>query len=211
MRPSFILSSLVLGYLPARPAQPVSEDMNFFNSDNSADDPALKTDDIFATSPSLRDSQDLTISQDHNQLDISLGPGSDLGLDTTNAGGQVIPAGMTDFSVADHDILESVCILNDIGPAIKPRQIIFPEWFPFSNWLFSPPAAESTSDSDICIPPKTGEPRCEPGEETLCCTGESNWVDDSMVLIVTGCARCTYLLYSLVFPWRKILVPSRLG
>lgn len=188
MRGFLVLSLSLLIFLPETPVQPLSEGTDFFNSDSPADDPIWKT-DLFTDFPSPQDSQDLTIGQDNYQVDISTG--LDFGLDATNAGSQIIPVDIPNFHVADHDALESVCILDSVGPAIKVRQNIIPEWFPFPNWL-SPPSEEgSKPGSDICIPRKVEEPRCEPGEETLCCTGKTRWIDDSMVLVVTGCARCT--------------------
>ena len=179
----------LLVFLLAMPAQPLAEGMSFFNSDSPLNDSNLKS-DMFPTSSSLWESQDLTTNQDNDQADISTWLEDDFGLDATSASSQVMPLDIPDFSISDHDTLESVCILNSVGPAIKVRQNILPDWFSLPSWLFPPSKEESQPGSDICIPPKAEEPKCEPGEETLCCTGKSNWIDDSMVIVVMGCAKC---------------------
>lgn len=190
MRGFFVLSLLLLLFLLGTPAQPLAEGIVFFNGDSPMDDLNLK-DDMFTSLPNLRDSQDPTVSQDNNQMDISTWSGDDFGLDATNAGSQVIPLDISDFSVPVHNTLESVCILDSVGPGIKARQNIIPDWLTLPNWLSPPSEEESKPGPDICIPPRIEEPRCKPGEQTLCCTGKSKWIDDSMVLVVNGCARCT--------------------
>lgn len=190
MRAFLVLSPSLLLFLLRTPAQSLAEGMGFFNSDSPLGDPNLKS-DMFSTSPSLWANQDLTINQDNNQADFPTWLGDNFGLEATSAGSQVMPLDIPDSSIPDHDTLESVCILNSVGSAIKVRQNLLPDWFPLPSWLSPPSAEEPKPGSDICIPPKVEEPNCKPGEETLCCTGKSNWIDDSMILVVMGCAKCT--------------------
>lgn len=204
MRPFFVLWLSLLLFLPRTPAQQFSEGMSILNSDSPVDESTLNNDDIFTTSSRLQHSQDLATSQDNHRVDFFTELGDGFDLDLTNAATQVMALDIPSISVADHETLESVCNLDSIEPAVKARQIIVPEWLSLSDWFSSPSEDNTKPGSDICIPPKQEEPKCQPGEETLCCTGKSSWVDDSMVIVVNGCTRCTSPVIS-VLPWHILL------
>ena len=190
MRLSLVLSLSLLLSFSRTHAQPFSQGADFFNSDSPLDEVTLATVNIFETTPSRQNSQDLPISPDDDQMDFLNGLEDEYSLDAANAGSEVMSLDIPALSVADHGPLGSVCILKSVEPAVKARQIIFPEWFSIPDWLPWPSKDDTVPGSDICIPKIPEEPRCEPGEETLCCKGERNWIDDSMVVVVNGCARC---------------------
>lgn len=191
-----VFLSLLL-FLPKTPAKSFSEGMDSLNSDSPQDDLTMTNDDIFATTPSLLDSQDLAITLSNNQMDNSNGLEDESSLDTASLKSEVMPLDSPNISVADHDIMESDCSLNGIEPTVQKRQSTYSNWFSVPDLLPWPLKDKIESGSDVCIPPESEESECKPGEESLCCKGKTGWVDDSMVLVVDGCIRCTSPVISL--------------
>ncbi len=182
----------LLLFLPGTPASPFYEDLNLYESGGSLDDSHSALYDIFMDTPDLRVSQDVGVLPGEYQVDTSTELENLYNLDTVYLAADGMSPANPDILFSDLDTIASGCSPGTGDPIVKTRRNIWPEWFPQPEW--SPwPTKDPSPGSDFCVYPKEKaeqlEIDCGP-DESLCCKGRANWVDDSSIVIVQGCIRC---------------------
>ena len=188
MRFFFFISIVLL--LLETPAKSFLENTDLSKGDSTSGETISSIHDLSTTTSDVQDSQGLTmIVDDEQRMEFPVDPEDRYGLNTAILDADAISLGNSDIFVAAQIIGANDCSFSMTEAGLKTRRGIIPEWLPVPDWSPWPP---KDTGPDICIPQKLEEPECKPGEETLCCNGKSNWMDDSLVFVVTGCIRCTF-------------------